>query len=162
MAENEQEGRKLFKNDLTGYPALHLVLQGVIGGVIGAIAGTWIYPDLGTLLGATMGIVGGVIYGEIVENTQQVQNDDPALTLTVSKRARAFFNSIREKKFNPKILPPTRKVKKIDEVSAAHGQAYKLHLFDQAVTSRGTGVFPHRRSATQRNKTPDKDPPEGS
>lgn len=145
MTTNKPDDKKMFKSDITGTPALHLVWKGIAGGAIGAIIGTWIYPDLGTLVGSTLGVIGGVLFGEVIDFSEYDEKNDPELQLETSKKARAFFNSIR-----PKIktgqqgqLPITEK--KQQSLGAMPSEGYRLHLFDQAITSRGTGVFPHKR-----------------
>lgn len=134
----------MFESDITGAPALNLVWKGIAGGAIGAILGTWVYPDLGTLVGSILGIIGGVLFGEIVDAKEPDYEHDPEFQLETSKKARAFFNSIR-KEIKLKRHPTLQNVEKKDiQRETARGEGYRLHLFDQAVTSRGTGVFPHK------------------
>ncbi|OGT50509.1 MAG: hypothetical protein A3F17_01075 [Gammaproteobacteria bacterium RIFCSPHIGHO2_12_FULL_41_15] len=156
-----QEKTEKSNNPNASLPALDLVLYGSIGGTLGACIGTIIYLDLGTLLGATLGIVSGVLFREGMNQNNLDVSDEPTPLLKVSEKAKIFFASRKKKKaFSVSIseskIAITLPQKKQDPLLDQE-KKYKLQLFEQAVTSRGTGVFPHHHKSNRNKKRKDTD-----
>lgn len=140
------------KKELYEHPELRLVWPGLIGCGIGTLIGSWIYPDIGSIIGAILGILFGILIAEIIadedhEEISQTYLDDPnaIISLDITQEAHAFFGDMSQKETidaGNVHLPSTEK--KVAN-NASHDREYTLRIFEQAVTSRKTGVFPHRR-----------------
>ena len=146
MTENHSEKTEIDTEKSPHIVEMNTLWKAVIGGIIGAVLGTWVYPDIGSIIGAIFGIVCGALLEKLLAEF----DDDTAeeiVTLDISKKAHAFFGV--KKKILEENLIVLPKTEKREQATALQEKQYQLRLFERAVTSRGTGVFPH-----QRNKKP--------
>lgn len=131
------------------HPELRLVWPALIMGFICSILGAFFHYDFGSVVGAIIGVVIGAILAECYDEENEdkaLDLLDPDIQLATHQEGLSFFGAF----LNPNIEEqgirlPTLKNESIKSNDRHLEQEYTLRLFEQATTSRKTGVFPHQQ-----------------